>query len=76
MKVILIIKYSKFLFLGSCADPEGGGGGQGVQTPLENHKSHMVSLEILVQTRLEKQLDPSPRGLITSRGESDLCEIR
>ena len=41
----------------SCADPEGvgGGGGGGGQ----KHKWLSVSLEILVGTPLEKQLDPS-----------------
>ena len=64
MKVIWIIKYSKFLYLGSvigrsCADPEVGTGG-----PDSPGKSQVVSLEILVQTCLEKQLDP--RGGLTS----------
>ena len=46
-----------------------GGGGAGVRTPLENHKLSYVSLETLVRTPLEKQLDPldpiaSRRGFV------------
>ena len=49
------------------ADSEGGGGGRGygLPSPLGNHKLLYVSLEILVRTLLEKQLDP-----IASRGRS------
>ena len=36
----------------ACADPEGGGGGQGVPTPLENHKN-IVFLAILVPIPLK-----------------------
>ena len=46
----------------------GGGGGdrESGPHPLENHKWLYVSLEILVGTPLEKQLDPV--GPFTSRG--------
>ena len=43
----------------------GGEGGRGAGYS-ENHKRLYVSLDILVQTTLEKQLDPS--GPIASRG--------
>ena len=47
----------------------GGGRMQGSGPPLENHKLSYVSLETLVRTPLEKQLDPadpiaSRRGLV------------
>ena len=41
------------------ADQERGGWGRGSGAPsLENHKWLYVSLEILVRTHLQKQLDP------------------
>ena len=47
----------------ACADIEG----QGVRIPhLENHKCLKISLDILVRTPYEKQLDPS--CLIASQG--------
>ena len=52
----------------TCADPKGRGGGQGVRTPLENHKLLYISLEILVRIPLEKQFDPS--GPTASWGRS------
>ena len=50
------------------AGPGGGGGGGGLRTPLENHTLLYVSLQILVRTPIEKQLDPS--GPIASRVRS------
>ena len=54
--------------LSACVDPEGCTRGL---DPLENHKLHMVSLEILVQISLEKQLDPSGQ-LLLEGGAYDL----
>ena len=52
----------------SWADPEEEGGRGPDPTPMENHKWQYVSLEILVRTHLEKQLDPL--GLTATRGRS------
>ena len=52
-------------------DPEGG---QDFPDSLENHKWLYVSLEILVQTPLEKQLDPF--GPIASRGRFALPSVK
>ena len=52
----------------------GGGGGGGEDLNLENHKLLKVSLEILVKTPLEKQLDA--RGPIASRGRSARPSVR
>ena len=56
---LLFFAYSILFYKFADAEAGGVGGWLGVQTPLENQKWLLVSLELLVRVLLNKQMDPN-----------------